>query len=200
MSATVHIYTRCEKFAQPHHTKFPCLSLLTSALSWTEAASAMQTRFVLKKKRDRFLFCCKSNLGATWFHFRRAAVLNQLKSKCGLLLAKAAALRVTLNTSFPPRDQIQREDPVWVSCICLTLFITVPQYFSIHEALYLYLVMTIHTWSALGFLEQDWSVLEWCRIPFLDIWLMSFLFISLCYLQWSVDYQCCMKRRLSIIP
>jgi hypothetical protein len=38
----------------PKHTKLPCLSLLTSALSWTEAASAMQTRFFFKK-RDRFL-------------------------------------------------------------------------------------------------------------------------------------------------
>jgi hypothetical protein len=31
------------------------------------------------------------------FKFRRAAFLNQLKSKCGLLLAKAAVLRVHLN-------------------------------------------------------------------------------------------------------
>jgi hypothetical protein len=44
----------------------------------------------------------QSNLGATWFHFRLAAVLNQLKSKCGLLLAKAAALRVTLNLDGAP--------------------------------------------------------------------------------------------------
>ncbi len=39
----------------------------------------------------------QSNLGATYFHFRRTTVLNQLKSKCGLLLAKASTLRVTLN-------------------------------------------------------------------------------------------------------
>jgi hypothetical protein len=44
----------------------------------------------------------QSNLGDTCFHFRRAAVLNQLKSKCGLLLAKAAALRVTLNLDGAP--------------------------------------------------------------------------------------------------
>ncbi len=30
----------------------------------------------------------QSNLGSTYFHFRRVVVLNQLKSKCGLLLAK----------------------------------------------------------------------------------------------------------------
>ncbi len=44
----------------------------------------------------------QSNLGATCFHFRRTAVLNQLKSRCGLLLAKAAALRVTLNLDGAP--------------------------------------------------------------------------------------------------
>jgi hypothetical protein len=44
----------------------------------------------------------QSNLGDTYFHYRRTAVLNQLKSKCGLLLAKAAALRVTLNLDGAP--------------------------------------------------------------------------------------------------
>ncbi len=44
----------------------------------------------------------ESNLGATYFHFRRSVVLNQLKSKCGLLLAKATALRVTLNLDGAP--------------------------------------------------------------------------------------------------
>ncbi len=44
----------------------------------------------------------QSNLGVTYFHFHRAAVLNQVKSKCGLLLAKAAALRVTLNLDGAP--------------------------------------------------------------------------------------------------
>ncbi len=34
--------------------------------------------------------------------FRRVAVLNQLKSKCGLLLAKDDALRVTLNLDGTP--------------------------------------------------------------------------------------------------
>jgi hypothetical protein len=54
------------------------------------------------RETDRFFAAsgvqsAQSNLGSTCFHFRRAAVLYQLKSKCGLLLAKAAALRVTLN-------------------------------------------------------------------------------------------------------
>ncbi len=44
----------------------------------------------------------QSNLGSTYFHFHRTVVLNQLKSKCGLLLAKAAALRVTLNLDGTP--------------------------------------------------------------------------------------------------
>jgi hypothetical protein len=44
----------------------------------------------------------QSNLGATCFHFRRTVVLNQLKSKCGLLLAKATVLRVTLNLDDAP--------------------------------------------------------------------------------------------------
>jgi hypothetical protein len=59
------------------------------------------------RETDRFFAVsgvqsAQSNLGATCFHFRRAAVLNQLKSKCGLLLAKAAALRVTLNLDGAP--------------------------------------------------------------------------------------------------
>jgi hypothetical protein len=44
----------------------------------------------------------QSNLGVTYFTFRRAAFLNQLKSKCGLLLAKAAALRLHLNLDGSP--------------------------------------------------------------------------------------------------
>ena len=36
------------------------------------------------------------------FHFRRAAFLQQLKSKVGLALAKAAALRVVLNLDGAP--------------------------------------------------------------------------------------------------
>ncbi len=59
------------------------------------------------RETDRFFAVsgvqsAQSNLGATCFHFRRAAVLNQLKSKCGLVLAKAAALRVTLNLDGTP--------------------------------------------------------------------------------------------------
>jgi hypothetical protein len=42
------------------------------------------------------------DLGAMYFKFRRAAFLNQLKSKCGLILAKAAALRVHLNLDGAP--------------------------------------------------------------------------------------------------
>jgi hypothetical protein len=48
----------------------------------------------------------QSNLGDTYFHFRRTVVLNQFKSKCGLLLAKASALRVTLNLDGTPIDLI----------------------------------------------------------------------------------------------
>jgi hypothetical protein len=44
----------------------------------------------------------QSNLGATYFHFRRATFLNQFKSKCGLLLVKTAPLRVTLNLDGAP--------------------------------------------------------------------------------------------------
>jgi hypothetical protein len=43
-----------------------------------------------------------SNLGATYFHFRRATFLNQLKSKCGLILGKTATLRVNLNLDGDP--------------------------------------------------------------------------------------------------
>jgi hypothetical protein len=36
-------------------------------------------------------------LGSSYFHFRRAAFSSRLKSKCGLILAKAAPLRINLN-------------------------------------------------------------------------------------------------------
>jgi hypothetical protein len=39
----------------------------------------------------------QSNLGASYFHFRRAAFSNQFKSKCGLLLSKTTTLRINLN-------------------------------------------------------------------------------------------------------
>jgi hypothetical protein len=59
------------------------------------------------RETDRFFAAsgvqsAQSNLGSTYFHFLRAVFLNQLKSKCGLLLAKAAALRVTLNLDGAP--------------------------------------------------------------------------------------------------
>ncbi len=59
------------------------------------------------RETDRFFAAsgvqsAQSNLGTTYFHFHHSAVLNQLKSKCGLLLAKASALRVTLNLDGPP--------------------------------------------------------------------------------------------------
>jgi hypothetical protein len=36
------------------------------------------------------------------FHYRRAAFSSQLKSKCGSILAKAAAIRITLNIDGAP--------------------------------------------------------------------------------------------------
>ncbi len=60
------------------------------------------------RETDRFFFTVsgvqspQSNLGTTCFHFRREVVLNQLKSKCGLVLAKADTLRVTLNLDDTP--------------------------------------------------------------------------------------------------
>jgi hypothetical protein len=39
----------------------------------------------------------QSNLGSSYFHFRRAAFSSMLKGKCGLILVKAAALRINLN-------------------------------------------------------------------------------------------------------
>ncbi len=59
------------------------------------------------RETDRFFAAsgvqsAQSNLGSTYFHFHRVVVLNQIKSKCGLQLAKAAALRVTLNLDDAP--------------------------------------------------------------------------------------------------
>jgi hypothetical protein len=54
------------------------------------------------RETDRFFAAsgvqsAQSNLGSTYFHFRRSVVLNHLKSKCGLQLAQVTDLRVTLN-------------------------------------------------------------------------------------------------------
>ena len=44
----------------------------------------------------------QSNLGSSYFHFRRAAFSGLLKSKCGSIIAKASALRVNLNLDGAP--------------------------------------------------------------------------------------------------
>jgi hypothetical protein len=54
-------------------------------------------RFIINNNIASGVQSAQSNLGATYFHFRHTAFLNQLKSKCGLLLVKTAALRVHLN-------------------------------------------------------------------------------------------------------
>jgi hypothetical protein len=56
------------------------------------------------RETDRFFAAsgvqsAQSNLGTSYFHFRRAAFSAQLKSKCGNILAKTAALRINLNSS-----------------------------------------------------------------------------------------------------
>jgi hypothetical protein len=52
------------------------------------------------KKKKRVLTSAQSDRG--FYHYRRAAVSAQLKSKVGLALAKAAALRITLNLDGAP--------------------------------------------------------------------------------------------------
>jgi hypothetical protein len=44
----------------------------------------------------------QSNLGSSYFHFRRAVFSSILKSKGGNILAKAAALRINLNLDGSP--------------------------------------------------------------------------------------------------
>ena len=57
------------------------------------------------RETDRF-FAASGVLSAQsdrgFYHYRRAAVSAQLKSKVGLALAKAAALRITLNLDGAP--------------------------------------------------------------------------------------------------
>jgi hypothetical protein len=59
------------------------------------------------RETDRFFAAsgvqsAQSNLGSSYFHFRRAAFSSMLKSKCGLILAKAAALCINLNLDGAP--------------------------------------------------------------------------------------------------
>jgi hypothetical protein len=44
----------------------------------------------------------QSNFGSSYFHFRRAAFASMLKSKCGLILEKVAALCINLNLDGAP--------------------------------------------------------------------------------------------------
>jgi hypothetical protein len=44
----------------------------------------------------------ESNLGSSYFHFRRAAFSSMLKSKYGLILPKTSALRINLNLDGAP--------------------------------------------------------------------------------------------------
>jgi hypothetical protein len=71
----------------------------------------------------------QSNLGTTCFHFRRAAVLNQLQSKCGLLLVKVTVLRVTLNLDGAPITSHSHTHPSHLQTsrlLTLSLFLGVP--------------------------------------------------------------------------
>jgi hypothetical protein len=57
------------------------------------------------RETDRFFAASGVQLAQTdrgQFHFRRAAFSSQLKSRVGLALAKAAALRITLNLDGAP--------------------------------------------------------------------------------------------------
>jgi hypothetical protein len=56
------------------------------------------------RETDRFFAVSgvQSAQSTSVFHFRRAACLQQLKSKVGLALAKAAALRIVLNLDGAP--------------------------------------------------------------------------------------------------
>jgi len=54
------------------------------------------------RETDRFFAAsgvqsAQSNLGSSYFHFRRTAFSSMLKSKCGNILSKAVALRINLN-------------------------------------------------------------------------------------------------------
>ncbi len=59
------------------------------------------------RETDRFFAASgvqsvKSNLGSSYSHFRRTTFSSMMKSKCGNNLAKAAALRITLNLDGSP--------------------------------------------------------------------------------------------------
>ena len=59
------------------------------------------------RETDRFFAAsgvqsAQSNLGASYFHFRRAAFSSLLKSRVGNIIAKASALRVNLNLDGAP--------------------------------------------------------------------------------------------------
>jgi hypothetical protein len=53
------------------------------------------------RETDRFFAAsggqsASSNLGSSYFHFRRAAFSSILKSKCGHIVPKTASLRISL--------------------------------------------------------------------------------------------------------
>ncbi len=68
------------------------------------------------RETDRFFAAsgvqsAQSNLGPSYFHFRRAAFSGLLKSKCGSIIVKASALRVNLNLDGAPIASNSHTDP-----------------------------------------------------------------------------------------
>jgi len=101
---------KIRKYRADYNNRPPSAVTFMPAISST--SGRLQSEFVrlsflqAHRETDRFFAALGVQLAQTnpggQFHFRRAAFSQQLKSKVGLALAKAAALRITLNLDGAP--------------------------------------------------------------------------------------------------
>jgi hypothetical protein len=84
------------------------ISFMTAIPSTSDRLHSEFIRILfLQDHRETDRFCATSRVQSAefdrgYFHFRRAAFSSILKSKCGNILAKAAALRINLNLDGAP--------------------------------------------------------------------------------------------------
>ena len=102
-----------------HHLSFPPSSVVfMSIIACT--SGRLHSEFVCllflqaHRETDRFVAASGVQLAQSTsgqFHYKRAAFSSQLKSKCGNILAKAAALRITLNVDDTPMSSRSHTHP-----------------------------------------------------------------------------------------
>jgi hypothetical protein len=102
------LLTRSESISDYNNNPPNTVSFMPDIASTSGSLHSEFVRFLFlqaHRETDRFFAASGVQLAQTdrgQFHFRRAAFSSQLQSRVGLALAKAAALRITLNLDGVP--------------------------------------------------------------------------------------------------